>query len=106
MILLPQLLENIKQDTVKGISYAFVLLNTIQDLNEFMFVFVIEPQPIQFVVLNGVQTTVDLLLIVQIVFYKKCKRVGVEEMIEEMIGVYGVNEGLMEGCGGEPRIEE
>lgn len=59
-----------------------MLLNTAQDLNEFMFVFVVEPQPMQFVVLNGVQTMADLLLILQIVFYKVWRKV-VEELVEE-----------------------
>lgn len=69
-ILLPQLLENLKQSRVKGVSYTFVLLNTAQDVNELLFVSVIEPQPLQFILLNGVQSLADLLLITQIIFYK------------------------------------
>lgn len=31
-LLVPQLIENIKQNRVKGVSYSFVVLNALQDM--------------------------------------------------------------------------
>ncbi len=38
--MIPQLLENLKQERVKGISYIFVILNTLQDVLELLYVLV------------------------------------------------------------------
>jgi uncharacterized protein with PQ loop repeat len=37
-LLVPQLIENIKQNRVKGVSYSFVVLNALQDMFELSFV--------------------------------------------------------------------
>ena len=38
--MIPQLLENIKQERVKGISHTFVFLNTLQDILELLYVLI------------------------------------------------------------------
>jgi hypothetical protein len=59
---------------------------------------------LQFILLNGIQTFADVMLILQILFYKMCHKPIIEELIEEVVptGITeAVNEEVYEGEGKE-----
>lgn len=83
-LLVPQLLENIKQNRVKGVSYLFVFLNTAQDMFELSFV-IVKDQPIQYVLVNCIQLLADFALTFQIIYYKCLKKPGSNDELNEVV---------------------
>jgi uncharacterized protein with PQ loop repeat len=83
-LLLPQLLENIKQNRVKGVSYLFVFLNAAQDMFELSFV-IVKDQPLQYILVNCIQLLADFALTFQIIYYKCLRKTRCNDELNEVV---------------------
>ncbi|KAK9887414.1 hypothetical protein WA026_022350 [Henosepilachna vigintioctopunctata] len=65
----PQLLKNLKNKSTEGMSVGMVIMWTFGDIFKTLY-FVFRDAPIQFFVCGGIQVTVDVLILLQVVFYR------------------------------------
>ena len=67
---LPQLISNYQTKSVQGLSFTMIAMWFMGDFGKTVY-FIVEAQPFQFVMCGVIQLTVDIMIIIQIVWYSK-----------------------------------
>ena len=67
---LPQLLSNYRTKSVEGLSFFMIFTWFAGDFLKTLY-FIIEAQPVQFIMCGSIQLSVDIMIIGQIINYKK-----------------------------------
>lgn len=66
----PQMIQNCKEKNVEGISVFLILTWFVGDFCKTIY-FVANSQPAQFILCGAIQLTVDLIILIQLVMYRK-----------------------------------
>ena len=66
----PQVYSNWSKKSVEGLSVSMVGMWFLGDFSKTCY-FIIEKQPFQFILCGAIQLTVDIILIIQIIYYGK-----------------------------------
>ena len=66
----PQMISNFKNKTTKGLSMFMIFTWFSGDFFKTLY-FVLEKQPFQFIMCGSVQLTVDIIIVIQILYYSK-----------------------------------
>lgn len=72
LLALPQAIENLKNGSIDGMSIGMVLMWLLGDLYKTGY-FILKHQPIQFLVCGMVQVTLDIIILLQVLIYRKHK---------------------------------
>ena len=73
---MPQLIKNFNSKSVKGLSYVMIVAWFLGDGFK-TFYFILEKQPAQFLMCGTIQLTVDVLILMQMFFYKENESVKI-----------------------------
>ena len=69
---LPQLIKNFRERSVQGLSISMIAAWFIGDSFKTIY-FILEKQPLQFLMCGLIQITVDIMIMLQLFFYKDSK---------------------------------